>query len=556
MAINTTHDPWAGIPSRPQPDRDRYGRYLIPLRATGEIVSHTRATTWASALADRYALNRWDGRMQAIGFAQRPDLLARVAATHPDERTVLDELCEAAREHAGASTGANLGTAVHAFTEAVDLGHHPVIPDPYKADVDAYTEAMRSAGFRIVAVEQVVVVESLSEPVAGTFDRLVELDGRLYIADLKTGKTLDYSWPEITIQLALYAHGDSIWDPVTKHHLPMPDVDRERALVMHTPVGQARCVLYWADIAAGWETAPTCGIGRGWNKRKDLAQQLPSGFGGGAVVPTQPPPPVPPTTLHAVVDGIDLLAEQRRAWLRGRILALPGDGATLLAATWPEGIGRLSEADPKHFDTIVSTLNVVEKTVGAPFPEPDPNDIGLVHPWRTALSARIFRLPADLREVCDPVADTIDNGKPIPVPEWRLLEAAVDQVEDDALERRIALTEFADAVAATPVILDALGIGSLAEATSWQCSSLWDVAAALDDGLLVERGGRLVVERPLTVLDGYRQRAHLLDIAKDLAIARHRNVPKSSTQALEDPVLVAALAAALDNTTPTKENHP
>jgi hypothetical protein len=270
-------------PARPEPERDRYGRYRITDPVTGEERSWVRATTWAKTVSDLYALHGWEKRMVALGFAQRPDLVLRVAAVaDPDSsagKTELDRLIDRAREHAEAGARANLGTALHAFAESLDLGRPlPQIPPPFDRDIAAYRKAMAAVQVSRNYVERICVIRDLG--VAGTMDRVVRFKhgrgGRPLplIADVKTGTDLKYSWNEIVIQLALYAHADTIYDPVTREHHPMLEVNQERALVVHLPAGEGRCTLHLVDIAAGWEMALLCGAVRAWRDRKDLAQVL------------------------------------------------------------------------------------------------------------------------------------------------------------------------------------------------------------------------------------------------------------------------------------------
>ena len=61
--------------ARPEPGRDRYGRYLI------EGVPHTRTTTITKTLTDAQALTNWKLRMVAKGLAQRDDLLSLASTT-------------------------------------------------------------------------------------------------------------------------------------------------------------------------------------------------------------------------------------------------------------------------------------------------------------------------------------------------------------------------------------------------------------------------------------------------------------------------------------------
>lgn len=266
-------------PPRPEPELDHMGRYKIPDPETGEERRWTRATTWAKTVADLYGLGNWEKRMVAYGLSQRPDLVALAAAvldpTSKQGKGKLDRLAEQAKEYAKSGARANLGTALHSFAEAYDLGQQlPMIPPPWDQDIVAYRKAMAAVEVSRNYIEKVCVLMDLG--VAGTMDRIVRFKHSKLpmVGDLKTGTDLKHSWGEIAIQLALYAHADHVYDLLSKTHTPMLQVDKERALVAHLPAGEARCTLYIVDIAAGWEMAQVCGAVREWRNRKDLAQVL------------------------------------------------------------------------------------------------------------------------------------------------------------------------------------------------------------------------------------------------------------------------------------------
>jgi hypothetical protein len=185
-------------------------------------------------------------RMTALGLAQRPDLLLSVQA-HRDDKAELDKVCEAAKEAAAASAAATTGTALHALTELVDRGEDlPVLPAESKADLEAYREA--TADLRSVLIEQFCVQDALK--IGGTPDRVVEYQGRRYIADLKTG-SIEYGVLKIAMQLAVYAR--SLTYDVASHKRSPHGADLDRALIVHLPAGQAACHLHWVDIQAGWQ---------------------------------------------------------------------------------------------------------------------------------------------------------------------------------------------------------------------------------------------------------------------------------------------------------------
>ena len=263
---------------RPEPERDRWGRYVLPDPDTGKKRGWTRATTLAKTPADTFGLTRWELRMAAVGLAKRPDLLAQVSTvTDPDNadaKKLLDGVCNEAKEAAGASVRRNLGTALHAMCEHVDAGRDFDVPAAHAADVAAYSAAITAAGLTIdpAHIERICVVPDLG--VAGTFDRLATHDGDLVVADIKTGRSVEMGMGEIAIQLALYAHASHLWDHTTGEWEPMPRVDHTRALVLHLPAGEARCVIHEVDIAAGWEMAQVAHGVRTWRKRPDLSRTV------------------------------------------------------------------------------------------------------------------------------------------------------------------------------------------------------------------------------------------------------------------------------------------
>ena len=255
--------------------RDRWQRYLLPDPETGKERAWTRATTLSSTLADTFGLTKWQMRMVAKGLAMRQDLLALAAAAHVDDKQTLDKVAEDAKEAAGSSAGANSGTALHSFTEALDRGEAVAIPAPWDSDISAYDKTLEEHGITRHPewVERITVVPEFG--VAGTFDRIVTLaDGRRVIGDVKTGKDLTYSWPEIAIQLALYANASHMW--AGDHWEPMPVHDPNEAVVFWLPVGKADCQLFTVDTAAGWEMAGVAYNVRQWRARKDLATAWPA----------------------------------------------------------------------------------------------------------------------------------------------------------------------------------------------------------------------------------------------------------------------------------------
>lgn len=327
--------------------RDRWGRYLIVPEGGKKAVPHTRVTTFKGAVEDRFGLEKWGKRMVAMGIAGSDELRAAVAATRPDDKRQLDQFCEDAFDAGGGNKKSMLGTALHAFCERHDLGEPNLnIPQPWRADVDAYEEMKQKAGIRILEVEQILVVPEYG--VAGMADRINDLgEGTIaFISDHKTGADLSYSWLGISIQLALYANASTIYDPKTQKHRPMPEVRKDKAMVVHLPAGEARCDLWWVDIEAGWAMVPYCAKVREWQKTRGLNTRW------------------EPNAADAVLE--------RRKSLIGRIQVLRDmfpQAFKDLARRWPDVPTFRSEAPhtPEQLSAIDAVLCAVEAEYEAPF---------------------------------------------------------------------------------------------------------------------------------------------------------------------------------------------
>lgn len=253
-----------------KPKRDRWGRYLITPRDGGKPVGYTRATTVAETLDDRYNLELWKMRQVAIGLTKRKDLLAKVAADATDKTTV-NAACSEAMDAAESGAAANTGTALHRILERVDRQEADLeIPDMFAEVVDRYALALDAAGVRVVpdACEMVHVLDGLAEPIAGMADNHVLIGGRRYIADKKTGSGIDFGASGFAVQLAIYAHATSIYDYDSGTHLDMPEVDRERGLIIHIPAAGGDVSLHWVDLTAGWEALQHALWTRRWRKRR------------------------------------------------------------------------------------------------------------------------------------------------------------------------------------------------------------------------------------------------------------------------------------------------
>jgi hypothetical protein len=348
------------IPIRPtdQVRRDRWGRYLLPHPDTGQEQTWTRATTIANTLADRYGLEQWAKRNVALGIGARRDLYAQAAAAKPDDKTTLTRIVEQAEEAASSKAGANLGSALHRFTERIDAGEDITVPEPWAQDVAAYTATMQANGITVAPgwLERILLIPEIEA--AGTCDRLCNgLWPLPRIADLKTAKdVVRYGMTEIALQLAIYAHATHWYDPTTHELHAMPHVDQTVALVMHLPVGQGTCTIYQVDIQAGWQAVQLALDVRKWRQRKDLAQ----------IINT----PAPVTDL-----------DRRLEWARQRVDAIKAAGAGPVAtlvecwSIYPE-IPTFKKGGPTNdyqLGIVIEMCDYVEAQHGIPFGPTDPS---------------------------------------------------------------------------------------------------------------------------------------------------------------------------------------
>lgn len=246
---------------------------MLPPKPGAKPIPYTRATTLAGAIDDKSGLMLWKQRLTALGLVDRRDLLTAIAATDPGDKKALNRLVEEAAEHAGATAAATIGTALHTFTERIDLGLDVgPVPAGLEADLHAYRAFTAAAAWHVEAVEVFLVNHAYT--VAGTADRIVRIDGRNYIADVKSSQSVDFvqSW---AAQTAIYANSLP-WDYGKGCTVPwgvdgQPEApSKDRALIIHMPAGQGRCSAYWIDIKAGWDAVRLAVRVREYRAKRDL----------------------------------------------------------------------------------------------------------------------------------------------------------------------------------------------------------------------------------------------------------------------------------------------
>lgn len=589
-----------------EPKRDRYGRYLISGADGGPAKAHTRATTFAKAVAEEGALTGWKMRMVALGLAARTDLYAGVAAVTdsdtPDGKKKLNAICEDALEAGGGTTGRNMGTAVHEVIEGINRGADPTGVAPmFRADVDAYTGALRSAGVAVYPgmVERVIVNSTVT--VAGTFDLLVQVPGYdlPLVADLKTGSSVAYGAGEWAIQLALYAGATSLYNYSTDTHEAFPAVDPDHGLIIHLPAGTGACQLHIIDLAAGRRMIDVCATVRAWrNESKRLltplaapAATIPATAPEGQATTGAAPDPAPSPVLAPIPSPVrdagpieTAAVDDRVRHLHGRLSALQAVNPAAITEVlnrWPADTCSLSAhlagdgtLVPWQLDQIETATSAVEAAIEAPFyTEVDPTVRGLDFDDDAIQDtiAAIKALPEDLRAQVQVAAR--DTG--VPKFTERPTAAQLDQVialvasaEASWADRcQLATTSIAYtaelAGVPTPAVLDAAGCTFSALDDRWAIlardvevlSDLGDAVALGIIGPSVD-GVTLVVALDAvdTLATRYGGKRPLLTAARAAAKTLGLDVPSKATDVAASIPLVAHLAIAdipVDDAAPT-----
>jgi hypothetical protein len=170
------------------------------------------------------ALLNWGIKMVAEGAADLADTLPRLVEHDRDAAVkMLKGLPWSNRTRA-----ADLGSLIHAAVEARALGQPmPEPPAIARTRMQAFYDFLADCEPVFLATE--ASVYNRLERYAGTLDAIVEMFGRRYLLDYKTGKGV---YPEVALQLAAYRYADFIGLP-DGSEAPMPKVDA--AACLHLP---------------------------------------------------------------------------------------------------------------------------------------------------------------------------------------------------------------------------------------------------------------------------------------------------------------------------------
>ena len=321
--------------------RDQWDKPVLVPAKGGAPKHYYRPSKLGDNLDNRWNLEQWFKRMTATGLMLRPDLLSLVAAEQGNDKK-LNKICDQAIEAAKGKVGANQGVALHKLLErrlrGEDLSH---IPPGLQADVDACLRCLERHSFEVVEIEQFVVCEAMEA--AGTRDLLLRHHGRLFTGDWKSGAgQVRFGLGGIAVQLSIYSHAETSWDPETKTHTELEPCDITRAYAFHIPSGSGQCDLVEVDIVAGWEAAKTAIWIKQWQKRRDLGR--------------------------SVTDAADNLTFEREL-IATRVRALPQGAVDFLARKVADhgGLPRVSQSASAHLDVWADLLVEVEAEFDMPF---------------------------------------------------------------------------------------------------------------------------------------------------------------------------------------------
>lgn len=328
-------DPFASVKdSAPAEQLISGGRYRLPqLDGTHKPWGWMRVSNLVSAYSDQFGLRMWEIEQTLRGVKLDHGLYLELLETPSGEvdRYWVEQFIERCKGVAGGSAGADHGNERHAAVEGLHRGMDAkLFPSETRRMLALYRSTL--ARHRLTPLpgmqERRVLVEALE--VVGTLDNIVRergesitcarcrdagkdarcpvcggslsytVDGRNLVADLKTQRKF-WTFLEIGAQLACYAHGDAMWDPVAGRWVDMPPVRRDVALVLWMPRGGTTVEVIEVDIVAGWATAQ-----HAYRVVRDRIEAK-----KGRAWP-RPAPPVTDTERYAAMfAGVDSLREGR-----------------------------------------------------------------------------------------------------------------------------------------------------------------------------------------------------------------------------------------------------
>ena len=351
----------------------------------GKWLRYSRPSGYAKVLDNSFALNDWKINKAMIGVAGSRAMQAEVMAIKDGDRDGMKVLREKALDKGAANEAADMGTALHAMTARVeDQSDTWEPPEAYADDLRTYVEALDSYGLVSEFVEVHMCNDSFRA--AGTADRIYRTTkpllapdgttvepGTLILGDLKTGAKLDFSLPGYCVQMALYADG-VFYDVESNERRETPPLDKNWTILVHLPVGKAKCRMIWCSIDVGlrgallahdvkeWDKQWKAGSMLGYDEHEILLPSLLEPYAGEVLVPQeiQPPDMMP---MPSVFD-------QMYDWAKKRVAAIGQypKARDMLLQRWPDGLPSPKKiTTDDQLTTLLDLLDAVEKQHSLPF---------------------------------------------------------------------------------------------------------------------------------------------------------------------------------------------
>lgn len=350
------------------------------VKLDGKTVRYRRPSGYAKPLDDENALVNWRIFKAMDGVARSKALQMQVVACKDDDRIEKGRLRELALDRGQANERADMGTGLHAMTaRAEDATDTEFDPGPHAEDLKAYTDMLSTYGL----VSEMVEVPFVNDDyrAAGTADRVYRSEydlfppdgsrlvaGSLILADLKTGAKLDFSVPAYSVQLALYATG-TLYDVIDEVRLPTPPINQQWTLLIHLPVGSARCDVYWCSVEVGLYGAWLASEVKDWqNKWKRGDHDIHR-----VEAPSKP-------TVEELLDKAEIAydtymevswVDRMIVYAKDRIRAIGGndEARRWLLLQWPEGLPSPKQNcyTPGQVVQLLDLLDQVEAKFSLPF---------------------------------------------------------------------------------------------------------------------------------------------------------------------------------------------
>jgi hypothetical protein len=248
--------------------RDQWHRPLLYPPEGGRRVGYSRPSTLSKDI-DKAS----DGLFQyyqtnaMIGMARTPSLANRVKAiiakggSWDTAKGEFKEICKTAETIGGATNKADRGTSIHDFCGAIEEDNldWSLVDEELKGPLDGYyTDIASKRSVKFLAREvflaanipmKVPTGNAFTVRSAGSADRIIEIDGKRYMADIKTGKDNEFRMG-VSGQLALYVEGQLYQDNIIRQDIPWAEwfpnadgkaqyadheCDYDTAIMLHCP---------------------------------------------------------------------------------------------------------------------------------------------------------------------------------------------------------------------------------------------------------------------------------------------------------------------------------